>query len=95
VVAPRGADGVIASAVVEAALGLSHEVDVFVLCGLEGLPHEDRESAELLAGALADRGATVLVVSDGSAPVLVPTPAPPRAEAPVPDVDGSVRTHHE
>jgi putative drug exporter of the RND superfamily len=94
VVTPRGADGAIASAVVEAALGLTDEVDVFVLSGLEGLLHADRESAELLAGTLADRGATVLVVSE-AAPAPVPAAAPPAVDAPVPDVDGSVRSHHE
>ncbi len=95
VVTPRGADGAIASAVVEAALCLTDDVDVFVLSGLEGLLDADRESAELLAGTLADRGATVLVVSEGSAPVLVPAAGSPPAEPPVPDVEGSVRTHHE
>jgi hypothetical protein len=93
VVTPRGAAGAIASAVVEAGLGLTQEVDVFVLSGLEGLPDADRESAELLAGTLADRGATVLVVSGGTEPVLVPaSPRPTADQAPVPDVDGSVRT---
>ncbi|HEX5088473.1 MAG TPA: MMPL family transporter [Nocardioides sp.] len=93
VVTPRGAGGAIASAVVEAGLGLTQEVDVFVLSGLEGLPDVDRGSAELLARTLADRGATVLVVSGSTEPMLVPASHRSTADqAPVPDVDGSVRT---
>ena len=42
VATPQGADGSVASAVVEAALGLGNGVDVFVLSGLEGQPEPDR-----------------------------------------------------
>ena len=77
-VTPRGADGAIASAVVEAALCLTDDVDVFVLSGLEGLLDADRESAELLAGTLADRGGHRPAVSEGSALVSCPRPGHPR-----------------
>jgi len=97
--APQGARGALASAIVDAALGLCHDVDLFVLSGLESQDEPDRGSAERLAGELATRGATVLVVAAGSGPLVtaavtaangVPDPDPP-----VPDVEGSVRTHHE
>jgi RND superfamily putative drug exporter len=105
--APRGADGTVAAAVVDAALGLSSGVDVFVFSGLDGQTDPDRRSAELLGEELARRGATVVVVAHGTAPAppSVPlatigsppdqVPLPGRAEAPVPDVDSSVRTNDE
>jgi hypothetical protein len=58
---------------VDAALGLCHDVDLFVLTGLESQDEPDRGSAEALAGELATRGATVLVVA--RAPGSVATPA--------------------
>ena len=63
VATPQGAEGSVASAVVEAALGLGNGADVFVLSGLEDQPEADRRAAERLAEELARRGATVLVVS--------------------------------
>jgi hypothetical protein len=66
-VAPQGAEGAVASAVVDAALGLAHVVDLFVLTGLEEQTDADRRSAGLLADELAGRGATVLVVGPGAA----------------------------
>jgi RND superfamily putative drug exporter len=104
--APRGADGAVAAAVVDAALGLSSGVDVFVFSGLDRQTEPDRRSAGLLAEELARRGATVVVVAHGTAPARPPVPlatngnppdpAPPpvRAGAPVPD-DTSVRTNDE
>ena len=71
--APQGARGALASAIVDAALGLCHDVDLFVLTGLESQDEPDRGSAEALAGELATRGATVLVVA--RAPGSVATPA--------------------
>ena len=62
VATPQGAEGSVASAVVEAALGLGNGADVFVLSGLEDQPEADRRAAERLAEELARRGATVLVV---------------------------------
>jgi RND superfamily putative drug exporter len=67
---PDGAEGSVASAVVEAALGLGNGADVFVLSGLEDQPEAERRSVERLAGELARRGATVLVVAH-------PSSAPP------------------
>ncbi len=78
VATPQGADGSVASAVVEAALGLGNGADVFVLSGLEGQPGPDRRSAELLAEELARRGATVVVVAHEAAPPE--TPSSPSAE---------------
>ncbi len=104
--APHGADGAVAAAVVDAALGLSSGVDVFVFSGLDRQTEPDRRSAGLLAEELARRGATVVVVAHGTAPARPPVPlatngnppdpAPPpvRAGAPVPD-DSSVRTNDE
>jgi hypothetical protein len=61
--APDGADGAVAAAVVDAALGLTSGVDVFVFSGLDGQTEPDRRSAGLLAEELARRGATVVVVA--------------------------------
>ena len=66
VATPQGAEGSVASAVVEAALGLGNGADVFVLSGLEDQPEADRRAAERLAEELARRGATVLVVASAS-----------------------------
>ncbi len=66
VATPQGAEGSVASAVVEAALGLGNGADVFVLSGLEDQPEADRRAAERLAEELARRGATVLVVASPS-----------------------------
>ncbi len=66
VATPQGAEGSVASAVVEAALGLGNGADVFVLSGLEDQPEPDRRAAERLAEELARRGATVLVVASPS-----------------------------
>ena len=71
---PHGADGAVAAAVVDAALGLSSGVDVFVLSGLDGQTEPDRRSAGLLAEELARRGATVVVVAHGTAPARPPVP---------------------
>ncbi|HCB07116.1 MAG TPA: hypothetical protein DEQ43_23185, partial [Nocardioides bacterium] len=43
-VAPQGARGALASAIVDAALGLCHDVDLFVLTGLEAQSAPDRGS---------------------------------------------------
>ena len=76
----RRAQRALAAAIVDAALGLSNDVDLFVFSGLDA--HEaDRRSAELLAEELATRGATVVVVATR---LLHPRRAV-----------RSVRTHHE
>jgi len=108
-VAPQGARGALASAIVDAALGLCHDVDLFVLTGLEAQSAPDRGSMERLAEELTTRGATVVIVAEPARPVgtpahaaahtsttsVPPDPDPPPARTPVPDVDGSVRTDHE
>jgi RND superfamily putative drug exporter len=106
--APQGADGAIASVVVDAALGLCHDVDLFVLTGVATRTDPDRRAAQLLAGELAERGATVVVVGQRTLPAADvplpaatngtsadPSPPPGPADDPAPDVDGSLRTHHE
>ena len=61
-------------AFVEAAQALAQGVEVIVLTGLDDLLlAEDRQRAERLAGALADRGVAVVLL-DGASP---PTVAPP------------------
>jgi RND superfamily putative drug exporter len=97
--APQGARGALASAIVDAALGLCHDVDLFVLTGVESQDEPDRDSAERLAGELGTRGATVVVVAAGAGSLVsaavTATNGVPDLDPPVPDVDGSVRTHHE
>jgi len=100
-VAPHGAEGTLAAAVVDAALSLAHGVDVFVLTGHEGLDDEDRRSADLLADELAARGTTVIVVErDALAPATAPTTngvpetaAPPQHLDVLPGTDPQRRTH--
>jgi len=101
-VAPQGAEGTLAAAVVDAALALSHGVDVFVLTGHEELGEEDRRSAELLAEELAARETTVIVVGRGS-PVPasaavsngVPEPAPEPQHLEALPVNDPQRSTHE
>ena len=93
VATPQGAEGSVASAVVEAALGLGNGADVFVLSGLEDQPEADRRAAERLAEELARRGATVLVVSSPSPPEQLVTSGATANQTPAPV--SAARTPHE
>ena len=67
------ASRVLGPAVVQAAQALAHGVEVVVLTGLDDLLlSEDRQRAERLASALADRGVAVVLLDGAPQPTVVP-----------------------